>query len=764
MRAIFILLLFLFVYPAKSQLNVGAWRDHLPYQSCRKVVKIGTKIYCSTENNLFTYDTKDNSLQKLSKITGLSDIGVANMEYYTEKNILLIAYSNGNIDLLKGQTIINISDVYKQTFPGSKKANHIFFRQNFAYVSYSFGIVVIDLVKNEIKDTYVVGENGTTYEVFSTVADDNYFYAATAKGIFKGGVNDPFLVNYLQWKRDVTIPNNEGNFNTLGIFSGKVIANFNGSADKTDTLYYQDTNGWKRFLTGENLNHYEIRSFGDQLLVSGLSHVYLVNTTFQLIQNIDNYGFGNVNPSSAILDESGNVWIADKSNGLVLKQANTSGYRSIYPNGPTSSHSWKMLFNNGSLHVTGGGEDASTVNFYNKGELFTFKDETWSSIYNWDGYDYNCLAADPSDPQKIYVGSWGTGVYAYKDGQETAHFTDKNSTLQNIIPGDVYVRIGGMVFDNKKNLWVTNSGVGSPISVMKPDGKWKSFPWGSYINCKSINDINIDRNGRFWVVLPFQSGLFVFEHKGTIDDGKDSLIKFKPLSAFSEVISNVYCVTNDRDGSVWVGTDKGPVIYTNPENIFDGETAGKQVTIGRTDGSGLADVLLGAETINCITVDGANRKWFGTEKGGVFLFSPDGTRQIYHFNTSNSPIFSNTVRAIGINDLTGEVFFGTDKGIISFRPGASMPNEDFTNVYVFPNPVRPDYEGIITITGLIENTIVKITDISGNLVYQTKSLGGTATWDGKGHGGRKVATGVYLVFCSNEDGSKTFVTKMLVIH
>jgi hypothetical protein len=213
-----------------------------------------------------------------------------------------------------------------------------------------------------------------------------------------------------------------------------------------------------------------------------------------------------------------------------------------------------------------------------------------------------------------------------------------------------------------------------------------------------------------------------------------------------------------------VGTDHGPVVYSNPKDVFNGETAGTQVLIPRNDGTTNADPLLGTETINCIAVDGANRKWFGTAKGGAFLFSPDGLREIYHFNTDNSPIFSNNILCIGIDEHTGEVFFGTDRGIISYRANATKPNDNFTNVYVFPNPVREDYHGDIVITGLIENTHVKITDISGNLVYQTKSIGGQAVWDGKTRGRRRVATGVYLVFCSNDDGTKTYITKMLVIH
>lgn len=772
MRALFVLLFLLIVHTTWSQTRIGAWRDHLPYQSCKKVVQIGTKYYCATDYSIFTYDTKDNSLQKLTKVTGLSDIGIATMEYYQEKNVLLIAYSNGNIDLLKGQTIINIPNLYRQSMTGSKVANHIFFRNNFAYISYPFGVVVLDIVKYEIKDTYQVGEDGSIYEVLATTADDNYFYAATAKGLFKGGVNNQFLVDPAQWQRDLTIPNNNGKFNVVTVFNGKVVANSNGSNYATDTLYYLD-NGWHKFLLGEHLGHYELHASGNQLVVTGQNSIYYVNSNFQMVQSVKKYsgftfrdGIDYPDSWSSCVDGSGNLWTADKNYGLVMIQAGTSNCTSIYPNGPKSNHVGQMQYYNGTIYASAGGTTARMAPLGFGGEINQFSNEAWSTISKSGSFDFTAFAIDPTDNQKIYAGSWGGGVYVFNKDEMVEHYTDQNSPFKSNLPGLSSFCIGGVTFDANNNLWIAQGGVSAPLSILKTDKKtWSTLSWNAIMGTSALGEILFDQYNQIWIPLLPDHGIFVADFNGTIDNEKDDkVLIFNPISAYNETITRVVCATSDRSGYVWLGTDHGPVYYPNPQNVFNGETAGTKVLIPRNDGKNTVDPLLGSETINTIVVDGADRKWFGTLAGGAFLTSSDGTKQIVHFNMSNSPLPSNNVLSIAINDKTGEVFFGTDKGIFSYRSDATKPGDDFTNVYVFPNPIRENYSGPITITGLIENTIVKITDVSGNLVYQTKSAGGQASWNGVGHNGRRVATGIYLVFCSNEDGSKTFVTKMLVIH
>jgi hypothetical protein len=224
-------------------------------------------------------------------------------------------------------------------------------------------------------------------------------------------------------------------------------------------------------------------------------------------------------------------------------------------------------------------------------------------------------------------------------------------------------------------------------------------------------------------------------------------------------------MAEDLDGNMWVGTSSGPAVYYNPDAVFSGDNFyATQVIIPRKDGTIYGDLLLATETITAIAIDGANRKWFGTQNSGVYLMSADGLKQIYHFNTANSPILSNSITDIAIDPASGEVFIGTDQGVISFRSTATLGGDAFGKVYVFPNPVRPEYQGNIVVTGLIRDTNVKITDISGNLVFETTSLGGQAIWNGKNMDGKRASTGVYLVFCTNEDGSQTFITKLLFIH
>jgi ribosomal protein S11 len=317
--------------------------------------------------------------------------------------------------------------------------------------------------------------------------------------------------------------------------------------------------------------------------------------------------------------------------------------------------------------------------------------------------------------------------------------------------------------DAGRNLWITQTEVPGSIKVLKPDGNWIVNP--VTLDAPAIGDIIITKTGQKWVVLPRGDGLFILDDNGTPDYFGDDISREMLITdSENKVISNAFCIAEDLEGNIWVGTDEGPLIYYNPEKASESNLKGFRIKIPRNDGSGLADFMLGTETITSISVDGANRKWLGTSSSGAYLLSPDGTLQIVNYKEANSPLFSNSINSVAVDDKTGNVWFATSKGVISVRGDAIAGQTSFSKVYSFPNPVREEFNGNVTITGLVRDTEIRITDVSGNLVYRTVSDGGQASWDLTTYNGHRVATGVYLVFCASTDGSQSCVTKILVIN
>jgi ligand-binding sensor domain-containing protein len=315
---------------------------------------------------------------------------------------------------------------------------------------------------------------------------------------------------------------------------------------------------------------------------------------------------------------------------------------------------------------------------------------------------------------------------------------------------------------------MTNSNVAEPISVLKADGSWKSFRVNNLISgYGALGDILVSSAGHKWVIIPRGNGLFAMDDNMTIDDISDDIYeKVSVVDKYGKVITNdVYSFAEDHNGNLWLGTNQGVLVMYSPYRLFtDGIIYAQEILIPRNDGSGYADPLLGTQIVTSIEVDGANRKWLGTAGGGVYLVSEDGLEELVQFNETNSPLLSNAIRDICVDGVSGEVFFGTDKGIISYKGDALQGSTAYNKVVVYPNPVRESYEGPVAIKGLVERTTVKITDMSGNLVFETESFGGQAIWDGKNLRGERVATGVYMIYLSNRDGTLAHVTKVLFIH
>ncbi len=357
----------------------------------------------------------------------------------------------------------------------------------------------------------------------------------------------------------------------------------------------------------------------------------------------------------------------------------------------------------------------------------------------------------------------------WRNGAPIAFWNATNSTLgTNGDPAAGIVNVAGLDFDDDGNLWVSNANTNALLSVRKKDGAWKSFSPGNLLAGNNlVSDIMASKQSDLkWLVRPRGNALMVFTDGGTIDDTDDDQFKLLNTSDNQGKLPSldVYSIAEDNDGEVWVGTGKGIAVFYNPQAIFSGtgENFDSQQILIEQDGN--VQILLETEAITALAVDGADRKWIGTATSGVFLTSPDGTEELAHFTAENSPLPSNTVLSLAIDGSTGEVFFGTDQGIISYRGDATEGGREATCASVFPNPVRETYQGTVAITGLVADSEVRITDIAGNLVYKTTSLGGQAMWPATDLSGQRVSTGVYLIMAADPSGESTCNTKVLVVR
>jgi hypothetical protein len=759
---------------AAQNVPIGGWEEHMSYKKGVSVAEGFGKVFCATENGIFVYKKSDNSMEHLSKVNGLSDAEASCLNYNRYNDKLIIAYKNSNIDIVdKFNNVTNISDIKRKTITGNKTINAIHFINQFAYLSCGFGVVVIDMERMEVKDTYYIGPGGTYINIREITSDGTYIYAATNTGVYRALLAGN-LANFNEWTQMAGLP--VGIYNTIAAFGGKVYANYskftmtNGVAYDQDTLFEFDGSTWANHFSGSAIAVTSLRtSYYNNLL--SLVQIWSIST-FDV--NFNYYGytsgyFGDLpNSKSAIVDDEGICWIADRLHGLV-KWSWGNVFTELYPNGPTTSGIPNMVIADGKLIAAPGTISVAWNNTYKIDNVNTFDGTTWSaikgnypSVVNLDTlYDIVNVAFDPKNSNRYFATTWGRGVIEFNNNVPVAQYNSTNSSLKNVLPNTCLVY--GMAFDESNNLWVTNTYVDSSISVRRTNGTWQALNFGPVLGSINMGQILIDKNDQKWVVLPRGNGLMVYKGHTTNPPNSSNTKKMTTTAGNGALPSAmVNCLAIDKDDEIWIGTDKGIGVFYSPEKVFTGQNFDAQQILIEQDGH--VQILLETENVTAIAVDGANRKWIGTTKSGVFLMSADGTKQIHHFDESNSPLLSNEILSIAIDEKTGQVYFSTSKGVISYRGTSIEPSEDYSGVYAFPNPVKHDYGGPIAIKGLMKNTTIKVTDITGVLVYETKSEGGLAIWDGKTFDGRRVSSGVYMVFGTNEDGSQKMVTKILFIN
>lgn len=734
----------------------SAWSEHLPYRKAKQLVASDENVYCLTESGLFYYSLVDNEIVSFSKTKGLSDTDISCIAWADNNEVLIVAYENGNLDLIFKEEIINISDIKRFSAIDNKFINSISVYENWAYLGTNFGIVVVNLDKKEIADTYIIGENGRNIKINDIVLKDNTIWAASDEGIYLAEFNSTNLADFNNWKRDVSIPNYERACDEVQLVGDDLFVLRTTSFSSSEIYKYQNGN-WTNFIVSSTKIN-SLSKVGSALCLSKSESIDSYDSSGGKMSSIE---FGSDDDFRDVLKLNERTFIADYEKSLIEVQGNS--FVRIKPDGPMRSDISSIYSVGDKTWAVAGNHN----NLYNNknidAELFLYDSNNWRNFTSENFSELNgkkdllSITSNAINESVVYVGSWGDGIFVFENKEFKTIWNSDNSPLQS-------KGVISMSSDLDGNLWVLDANSSNAVKVLTYNKEWISLAYSGLSNRLDMQKILALSNGDKWVLRKPGNSLYAFNENSSIANGDDDVVKsFVVKDENNSTISSyIYDMAEDENGSLWLASSSGVAVYTDPGTIFrDGDFYAYRPVITI---NGSTQYLLSTENVKCIAINGANQKWLGTESSGVFLVSENGDEQLAYFNTNNSPLPSNKIEKISVNPGTGEVFFVTDKGLVSYKGKVTEGTDNFKELYVYPNPVRETYDGDITVSGLIKNSIVKITDVSGNLVWEGKSEGGQFIWDGNNFNGSRVHTGVYLIFCSNTDGSKSKVIKLLFIH
>ncbi len=745
-----------------SQSLIGTWQEYFSFYYINDITASEKQIFVASEFAIFTIDKTDKNIEKLSKINGLSDVGITQIEFYAPKNTLAVVYQNGNIDLIQDNKIYNLPDIKNKTTLTNKLVNNLVFKDDNLFLSMNFGIVKIDLIKKEITDTYIIGQEANYIAVYELIYDDKYFYAATSDGIYQAEINSPYLIDYRYWTLLNMNPYYEGEVRDIIKIDDSFFILYYDIAKNTIALMKYLNNSWQ--IIRNDLPATTYMFLNNNNIVLKANNVIFYNKDGQKTREIVNiFNENYYTATSSYVDADGKVMIGTNDAGFIMEETKDN-FKQYIPNCPDRTFG-EIHVEQDRLIVVGGAKSIRNANTWTIAQYSILQDDKWTTYKKHKISDFLSIEVDADDKNHLFLGGWHYGIFEYQDNTIINTFTEQNSVISSYLGYDELVRNTGLKYDTDKNLWMLFNSP-NPLVVMKNDRTWESFNFdNSIVNKHTLGPLINILNYKCFAVET-QSVMF-FDDNNTISDPADDRYNqvFLIDDEGNSIGTSFHAIAIDKDENIWVGTNDGIAVLHDTKNCFDTDYRASRAKItGIVNDSLFTNYLLQGQLVTSIAVDGANRKWFGTLYAGVFLMSEDASVEILHFDMKNSPLPSNSILNITCDPWTGKVYFGTDKGVVSYQSDAIEGKEDFEDIYVYPNPVYKEHEGEIIIKGTQEKTNVKITDIAGNIVFETTSLGGQAIWDGKNFAGQKVATGVYLIFCTNEDASQTKITKLLFFN
>ncbi|HBK72488.1 MAG TPA: hypothetical protein DDZ39_12685 [Flavobacteriaceae bacterium] len=760
-----------------SQTDFSAnWEDFYSYNNVKDFIKVASKIYAIADNAVFIYDVDSQEIEKLSSIQGLSGEITSSIYYSETHQKLIIGYQNGLLEIIDSEGNITLAnDIQRLNITGEKTIKHISEHNNKLYFSTPFAIVVYDIEKLEYGDTYFIGNNSSVLNINQTAIFNDVIYAVTELGVFTADVTANNLIDFNNWQS----PQGSliGNFKTITIFNNQLFTSKGNS-------FYKVNAGNLELIGAFGENVLQIKASESHITVTTNKSAYVYNSS--LGHQITTYTTANFdyNLQSAFADDN-SVYLATTTFGILQRSLlNATDYTEIHPQGPVSNDVFSIAAEKNHLWVVYGGYDAAFTPLQSERNFSHFNGENWINIpYNptYPARDLVHITIDPENPEKVYLSSFGQtspdklgasgGMLVIENDVITNFWNHTNSGLEDLAPDNLNynsVRINGAAFDNQGNLWVSNSWVSNRLKKLNTNGSWSEFDLSSLItnNAFGLSELVIDRTGNVWIGSR-RNGALVYNET---ENRKRALITASTKGSLPDPRVNTLAV--DRNNRIWIGTKKGLVVYSNAGGVFDSNIYDASPIIIEDDG--IAKKLLGNQPISSIAIDGADNKWFGTDTGGVLATNPSGQETLFNFNRGNSPLPSNKIIKIKVDNSNGKVYFATDKGIVAFNNNVAPFGDELGEVYAYPNPVKKEHE-FVTIDGrngthLPRGTNVKILDASGRLVHETNVVegqelkGGKVIWNKTNLAGSRVASGVYIVLLTIPDKSETSITKIAIIN
>ena len=758
----------------------SGWETYFSYNSTTSIAEGVNEIYFASYNSIFSYNIFNSQIEKFDTLNELSGDEISAFYHSENNNLIAIGYSSGFLQIinLNSNSIINIYDILnKPTIPADrKKINHFYQNEDDLLISTGYGISVYDINAFEFGDTYYIGDFASMLNISSTIVDENYIYASSPDlGIFRANLESN-LIDFNSWQAIYT-----GNIYELLINENNILFydDFNLMSIKNEEIITLST--LQNEIKNVSINDSKI------IIISDDNCIIYNNDLSQILNLFESETYMTIFNDGII--KNNKTYIATDEKGVLVIENSNNSFSFLKPDGPLENNIFSVETLNNHTWVSFGSYSEyfnpyplkySGVSSYDE-NLESWFNITKDSIPN-QAVNLNNISINPFDNNNVFISSFHGGLIEMDNFNFTELYDNNNSGLETLLTSDSEyesIRISDIEFDENGDLWVLNSRVDNPLKSFSLDNNsWNSYDFTEIINDGfqdelGFNDIEIDDYGNKWIAS-LRSGLIGFNN----DSGNIRLRKVFSQDQSDMPSSYVKSIAVDNNNHLWIGTVQGLRVLYNTSNFFDASVVTTQKIVILEDG--IPRELLEQQYITDIEVDGANNKWVGTIGSGVFYFSPNGQQTIYHFTKENSPLPSNNINDISVNSVNGKVYFATDRGLVSFNTGSSSSSENFSNAFVYPNPVRPEFNtqlDKIKIKGLTENVNIKITDIAGNLVAEAQSNinsryrnfnleidGGTAFWNGKNLRNQNVASGVYILMLSDLESYETKILKLMIIR